>query len=98
MRVSPRAASQALAAVRTTRRRGAATHRRPRPIRRRARRLPTVSSPRSIDLALRTIDELPPLRVELVEAAVARLATGERPSSDDIAEMAIRRATCDLLR
>jgi hypothetical protein len=45
---------------------------------------------------LRIIDALPPVRVELVAAASARLAAGERPSSEAIADMAIRRATCDL--
>jgi hypothetical protein len=51
----------------------------------------------TIDLALRTIDELPTIRIDLVEAASARLAAGERPSAEAIADMAIRRATCDLL-
>jgi len=55
-----------------------------------------ATSPRTIDHALRIIDALPPVRVELVEAASARLAAGERPSSEAIADMAIRRATCDL--
>jgi hypothetical protein len=52
----------------------------------------------TIELALRTIEGLPPVRIHLVEAAAARLAAGDRPTSDAIAEMAIRRATCDLLR
>ncbi|HEX6417583.1 MAG TPA: hypothetical protein VFZ77_03775 [Acidimicrobiales bacterium] len=52
----------------------------------------------TIERALRTIDALPRVRVALVEAASARLAAGERPSADAVAEMAIRRATCDLLR
>jgi hypothetical protein len=38
------------------------------------------------------------VRIALVEAAAARLAAGERPSAHAIADMAIRRATCDLLR
>lgn len=38
------------------------------------------------------------VRVHLVEAAIARLAAGERPSSEAIADMAILRATCDLPR
>ena len=54
------------------------------------------TSPRTIDRALRIIETLPPVRVELVAAASARLAAGERPSSEEIADMAIRRATCDL--
>jgi hypothetical protein len=52
----------------------------------------------TIELALRTIDEQPPVRVHLVEAAAARLAAGDRPTPEDVAEMAIRRATCDCLR
>jgi hypothetical protein len=55
-----------------------------------------ATSPRTIDRALRIIEALPPVRVELVAAASARLAAGERPSSEAIADMAIRRATCDL--
>jgi hypothetical protein len=55
-----------------------------------------ATSPRTIDRALRLIDGLPPVRVELVEAASARLAAGERPTSEAIADRAIRRATCDL--
>jgi hypothetical protein len=54
------------------------------------------TSPRTIDRALRVIETMPPVRVELVAAASARLAAGERPSSEAIADMAIRRATCDL--
>jgi hypothetical protein len=52
----------------------------------------------TVELALRTIHELPPVRIHLVEAAAARLAAGERPTSAAIADMAIRRAACDLLR
>lgn len=40
----------------------------------------------------------PGVRVHLVEAAIARLAAGERPSADEIADMVILRATCDLPR
>jgi hypothetical protein len=58
----------------------------------------STASPMTIELALRTIDEQPPVRVHLVEAAAARLAAGDRPSPEDVAEMAIRRATCDCLR
>jgi len=39
-----------------------------------------------------------PVRPHLVEAAIARLAAGERPSAEAIADMAILRATCDLRR
>lgn len=40
----------------------------------------------------------PGVRMHLVEAAIARLAAGERPSSEAIADMAILRATCELPR
>lgn len=40
----------------------------------------------------------PRVRVHLVEAAIARLAAGERPSADEIADMMILRATCDVPR
>ena len=40
----------------------------------------------------------PHVRVHVVEAAIARLAAGQRPSSEAIADMAILRATCDLPR
>lgn len=98
MRVTRTQASQALDAVRRQHRRAPA---RPRPRRRRQTR-PAArvmsASPMTIDRALRTIDALPPVRIALVEAAAARLAAGERPSAHAIADMAIRRATCDLLR
>ncbi len=94
MRVSRTHANRALDAVRSRRRRGS-VHRRGsvRP----ASSLTSGATPMSIDLALRTIDELPPVRIHMVEAAAARLAAGERPTSDAIADMAIRRASCDLL-
>lgn len=92
MRVSRTHASRAFDAVRGRRRRA---HRRRsvRPV----NGLTSGATPLTIDLALRTIDELPPVRIHLVEAAAARLAAGERPTSDAVADMAIRRATCDLL-
>jgi hypothetical protein len=54
-------------------------------------------SPLTLDRTLQTIAHLPPVRAELVAAASARLAAGQRPSAEAIADMAIRRATCDLL-
>jgi hypothetical protein len=54
-------------------------------------------SPVTLDRTLHTIAHLPPVRAELVAAASARLAAGQRPSSEAIADMAIRRTTCDLL-
>jgi hypothetical protein len=95
MRVSRSQASRAIDAVRRRHPRGSG--RRPRSLRR-ASGVMTGASPMTIDLALRAIDALPPVRIHLVEAASARLAAGERPSADAIAEMAIRRAVCDRLR
>jgi hypothetical protein len=97
MRVSRTHATRALDAVRTRRRRVSAHRHGRRPVRPTSS-LTSGATPMTIDLALRTIDGLPPVRVHLVEAAAARLAAGERPTSDAIADMAIRRATCDLLR
>ena len=95
MRVSRTHANRALDAARSRPRRGSVHRRRSvRP----ASSLTSGATPLSIDLALRTIDELPPVRIHMVEAAAARLAAGERPTSEAIADMAIRRATCDLLR
>ena len=94
MRVTRSQASQALDTVRRRRARPTSRHRRPgRP----GAAVMSVS-PMTIQRALRTIDAQPRVRVALVEAASARLAAGERPSADAVAEMAIRRATCDLLR
>jgi hypothetical protein len=56
-----------------------------------------ATSPRTIERALLIIDGQPPVRIELVAAASARLAAGERPSSEAIAARAIRVATCDLV-
>jgi hypothetical protein len=55
-------------------------------------------SPRAIERAVLIIDGQPRVRVELVAAASARLAAGERPSSQAIADKVIERATCDLSR
>jgi hypothetical protein len=85
MRVARTHLHPAIATIRTTRRR----------IARLNRRSSASRSGDSIDRALRVIDETPRVRVHLVEAAVARLAAGRRPSSEAIADMAIRRATCD---
>ncbi len=91
MQVSRRQASRAFAAVRRTHRRATtAPGRRARPR--------AGVSPRTIELALQHIDDLPPVRVEVVAAASARLAVGDRPSPDEIADATLRRATCDRLR
>lgn len=94
MRVTRSQAAQALDTVRHRRARASTRHRRPG----RPRAAVLSVSPMTIDRALRTIDTLPPVRVALVAAASARLAAGDRPSADAVADMAIRRATCDLLR
>ncbi|HET9611981.1 MAG TPA: hypothetical protein VFP06_20365 [Acidimicrobiales bacterium] len=94
MRVTRSQASQALDTVRRRRARASTRHRRPG----RPSSAVMFVSPMTIERALRTIDALPRVRVALVEAASARLAAGERPSADAVADMAIRRATCDLLR
>jgi hypothetical protein len=106
MRVARSQAARALDAVRRRHRRAAARgraaalHARPRS--RGAGHGPRQAlhtvSPRTIEQALAVIDDLPPARVELVETASARLASGERLSAGAIADMAVRRATCDLLR
>lgn len=57
----------------------------------------TATSPLTIDAALRIIEAQPSVRIELVDAASARLATGSRPTSEQIADRAIRGARCDLL-
>lgn len=95
MRVSRTQATRALDAVRRRRRR-AEVHRR-RAVRPGGSAVASAS-PMTIELALRTIDEQPPIRIHLVEAAATRLATGDRPTPDAVAEMALRRATCDRLR
>ena len=90
MRNPRRQATRAVEAVR----RG---HRRSRVRRYGTRPASTVASPRTIDRALRVVDGLPPVRVELVVAAAERLAAGDRPSSAAIAERAIERAVGDRL-
>ena len=85
MRVTRTQLRPAFATIRTTRRRIARLH----------RRRDVSRSGDSIGRALRIIDETPRVRVHLVEAAAARLAAGRRPSAEAIADMAIRRATCD---
>lgn len=57
----------------------------------------TATSPLTIDAALRLIEAQPPVRVELVDAASARLATGDRPTAEQIADAALREARCDLV-
>jgi hypothetical protein len=91
MQVSRRQAYRAFAAVRRTHRRVTTAPRR------RARPRAGVS-PRTIELALQHIDDLPPVRIEVVVAASTRLALGDRPSPEEIADATLRQATCDRLR
>ena len=94
MRTPRTHATRALDAVRRRHRRGRAG----RPARGAARRRLSWRRRRArIDHALRIIDALPPVRVELVDAASARLAAGERPSSEAIADRVVRDSMCDLL-
>jgi hypothetical protein len=91
MRSSRMPTTRALEAVR-------ARHRRTRGRRHHAGRPSSpvaATSPRTIDRARRIIDDLPGVRVELVAAATERLAAGQRPTSAEIADKAIERATCD---
>jgi len=91
MQVSRQQASRALAAMRQSRRRAA--------VRRRRSRGPAAGiSPCTLDRVLRHIDDLPPVRRERVAAVSARRAAGIRPSSEAIADAALRRAACDRLR
>jgi hypothetical protein len=92
MRVSRSQASEAFATVRRRHRRASTRRRRVRP----APSLTTVATPLAVERALATIADLPPARSHMVEAAVARLAAGQRPSSYAIADMAIRHAGVDM--
>jgi hypothetical protein len=91
MQVSRRQATRAFAAVR-------GTHRRATTAPRRRVRPRSGVSPRTMELALKHIDDLPGVRIEVVVAASARLAEGDRPTPEAIAEATLRRAACDRLR
>ena len=94
MRTSRSHATRAIDAVRRRHRRGRALrHHSSRPA-----SSVMATSPRTIERALLIIDGQPRVRVELVAAVTARLAAGERPSSEAIADKVIERATCDLSR
>jgi hypothetical protein len=90
MQVTRREASRALAVLRRTQRHVLARRRR------RARPRRGVS-PTTIDCALDLLDERRWIRIELVSAARDRLAEGDEPSADVVAEMLVRRAICDQL-
>ena len=96
MRVVRQHTSRALHAVRRQRHRRRGHVRRHHPVARPGSAV-SATSPLTIDAALRIIEAQPRIRVELVDAASTRLAAGERPSSEAIAERAIERARCDLL-
>lgn len=91
MRVSRRQAARAIDAMCRTQRRASAR-------RRRARRPIVGPGPRTVDRVMRRINRLPATRVELVAAASARRARGERVPAEAIADAALRRAACDRLR
>ena len=88
MQVASSQAAKAFAALRASRRRGAVRRRR------RPRRL---VAPTTLDLALSAIDDLPAVRAQPVAAARWRVEQGLQPSSDDVAEMVVRRAVVDQL-
>lgn len=92
MRVTRSHASEAFGALRRKPRRSSLRRHRSRPV----SSLTSVATPLAVDRALATIADLPLARRHLVEAAAARLAAGERPSSYAIADMAIRRARVDV--
>ncbi len=96
MQVTRREASRAIATLRRTQRQTLARRRR----RARPRRglSPTKGvSPSTIDTALDLLDESRWIRIELVSAARERLADGDEPSADEVADMLVRRAICDQL-
>lgn len=95
MRVVRSHTSRALDAMRRTRHRRR-PHARGRHPARPAAAL-TATSPLTIDAALRLIEAQPPVRVELVDAASARLATGDRPTAEQIADAALGDARYDLV-
>jgi hypothetical protein len=91
MQVSTTQAAKAFAALRASRHRAAS--------RRRRRPRPTGwAGPRAIDEALAHIDELPRIRADHVARAKHRLAAGDEPTSLEVADAIVRRATCDALR
>ena len=93
MQVSRRQAALALDVVRRRHRRATGRHRH------QVRRGPgSRPSPVVVDLVLREVEGVGPVRIELVQAASARRAAGEWPTADEVADMALRRAVCDRVR
>jgi hypothetical protein len=80
-------AARAFAALRVSRRRGAARRRRARPAR--------AISPLTLDRALAAIGEAPQVRPGAVARGRRRVARGEHPPADEVAEAVVRRAGCD---
>lgn len=94
MHVARRRATRAITSVRGTSRR---VSRRPRP--RRHHTHPVhAAGPLVIELAVRTVDDQPAVRLDRVAAASARLAAGHRPSAEAVADAALCRAACERLR
>lgn len=94
MHLARHRASRAIASLRGTSRR---VSRRP-PSRRNRTRPVHGAGPLLIDLAVRTVDGLPSVRLDRVAAASARLAAGHRPSAEALADATLRRAACERLR
>jgi hypothetical protein len=91
MQVATTQAARALAALRSSRRRG--------PSRRRRRARPArVAAPLTVERAIRHIESLPPVRHDRVTAARRRVSAGEHPSAGQIADMVVRRTLCDSVR
>lgn len=93
MPAARRHASRALASFRRS------SPRRPRPRAGRVRRSrPACTvSPLVVDLAIRTVDEQPTVRIDRVAAASARLAAGH-PPAEAVADLALRDAAGHRLR
>jgi hypothetical protein len=98
MQVATTQAAQALAALRSSRRRGAARRRRGQGRGEGRARPARAVAPTTIDCALRYIEALPRVRRDRVVAARRRLVAGEQPTGDEVAAMIVRRSLCDQLR
>ena len=90
MQVASSQAARAFAALRASRRRGAARRLRARPAQ--------AVSPRTLDRALGVIDDTPAVRPGAVASARRRVSRGDCPTGDEVAEMVVRRSLCDQLR
>jgi hypothetical protein len=106
MQVSRREAAQALMVLRRTQRRTwARRHRRLRPHRgggpgtvdRTTSCRTTVDHTTIESIHRQLLDDRNWVSIERIEAAQARLAAGEEPAAEVVAEMMVRRAICDCL-